>query len=448
MLRFLRGWVCVSIVGDTPERFLNLCRNRGLVLWNLMVGECGYFCCMYWDDYQSCGELARKAGVSVTCTAEYGLRVYRKRYRYRQAFFAACFLLLFAIWFSSLHLWEIRIENNQYYTDDQILNCLKEHGITKGIWKKRIDCETLEQILRDTFERISWSAASVDGTILNINIAENYGTLQAVMADTTPGDLVAEMDGEVESLVIRKGIAQVKVGDMVTKGQVLVSGSVPRHNDALEVTGYEFVHADGDVMLKAAITYEDQVELEKAEKIYTKEKGSVYHLYVGGRNLSIPTPVRLFWDLADWGEKRFGNILHSISGEGKEDSEHSDPENFNSGDWDSADCTDIIGSGYQEISLPEAGISLYGYKEEKREYQIRHTWITEKEAAGILQNKLNQFLENLQKNRDVVVENRVRIYYDSVVYRADGEIVLLRPQAGYQSIDYSAYETENSPERH
>lgn len=415
MLRFLRGWVCVSIAGDTPERFLNLCRNRGLVLWNLMVGECGYFCCMYWDDYQSCGELARKAGVSVTCTAEYGLRVYRKRYRYRQAFFAACFLLLSAIWFSSLHLWEIRIENNQYYTDDQILNCLKEHGITKGIWKKRVDCETLEQILRDTFERISWSAASVDGTILNINIAENYGTLQAVMADTPPGDLVAEMDGEVESLVIRKGIAQVKVGDMVTKGQVLVSGSVPRHNDALEVTGYEFVHADGDVMLKAAITYEDQVELERAEKIYTKEKGSVYHLYVGGKNLSIPTPVRLFWDLAD---------------------------------WDSADRTDIIGSGYQEISLPEAGISLYGYKEEKREYQIRHTWITEKEAAGILQNRLNQFLENLQKNRDVVVENRVRIYYDSVVYRADGEIVLLRPQAGYQSIDYSAYETETSPERH
>lgn len=430
MLRFLRGWVCVSIVGDTPERFLNLCRNRGMVLWNLMVRECGYSCCMYWDDYQSCSDLAQKAGVSVACTEEYGLRVYRKRYQYRQAFFAACFLLLFAIWFSSLHLWDIRIENNQYYTDDQILNCLKEHGIAKGILKKRVDCESLEQLLRDTFDRISWSAASVDGTILNINIAENYGTLQAVMADTTPGDLVAEMDGTVDSLVIRKGVAQVKVGDMVTKGQVLVSGSVPRHNDALEVTGYEFVHADADIMLKTSIFYEDQIELEKLEKIYTKEKGTVYHLYAAGRDFSIPTPVRLFWNLADWGKAQIGSVdwIGSVSWLGSA--------------ADQIGGVDQIGSDYGKISLPEAGISLYGYKEVKKEYQIRHTWLSGEEAAAILQGKLNQFLENLQKNRDVVVENRVRIYYDSVVYRADGEIVLLRPQAGYQSIDYSAYETE------
>ena len=416
MLRFLRGWVRVSIIGDMPERFLNLCRNRGLALWNLTVGECGYCCCMYWDDYQNCGDLARKAGVSVGCEAEYGLRVYWKRYRYRQAFFAACFLVLSAIWFSSLHLWDIRIENNQYYTDDQILNCLKHHGVTRGILKKRVDCEALEQLLRDQFDRISWSAASVDGTILHINIAENHGSLQAVMADTTPGDLVAEMDGTVESLVIRKGIARVKAGDAVAKGQVLVSGSVPRYNDALEVTDYEFVHADADVLLRTSVPYTDQIEREQAEKVYTREKGAVYHLYAFGRDFSIPAPARLFWNLVDWGEGMLGA--------------------------GSLENVDTIGSGYQEVSFPEAGISLYGYKEVEKEYKYSYTWMTEEQASGILQKKLDRFLKNLEKNRDVIVENQVRIYYDSVVYRADGQIVLLRPQAGYQSIDYRAYETE------
>ncbi len=408
MLRFMRGWVKISVAGRGPERFLNLCRNRGLVMWNISVDECGYTCFMYLEDYRNCGNLAQKAGVTVTCMAEYGLPAFLKRYRFRQAFFAACFLLLFAVWFSSIHLWDIRIENNLYYTDDQILSCLEEHGIRKGVRKSRVDCEQIEQVLRDTFERISWSAVSVDGTVLQVDIAENYGTLVAVMADTEPADLVAEMDGVVESMVVRKGIAQVKPGDTVTKGQVLVSGSVPRHNDAQEVTGYEYVHADADIHVRSTIIYEDSLNPDQIEKDYIKGKGSVCHFRIAGRNFSVPTPVRLFWDLTE------------------------EPEN----EWSD------IGSGFWEISIPEAGFSLYGYREEKKEYRIRHRWLSEKEATGILQDNIDQFLENMQKNEDVVVENQVRIYYDSFVYRASGNIVFLRPQAGYQSIDYGAHEAE------
>ena len=420
MLRFIRGWVWISVTGCGPERFLNLCRNRGLVMWKILPAECGYTCFMYLEDFENCRDLADKAGVTVICLKEYGLPSYMKRYRYRQAFFTACFLLLFIIWLSSIHLWDIRIENNLYYTDDQILASLKEQGIQKGIRKSRIDCEQVEQYLRDHFERISWSAVSVDGTILKINIAENYGTLVAVMADSRPADLVAEMDGVVESIIVRKGIARVKPGDTVTKGQILVSGSVPRHNDAQEVTGYEFVHADADVRVRGSVLYEDSLDPDKTVKNYGKGKGSVYHIRFAGKNLSVPTPVRLFWDLpiSLFTEK------------------------------ETAGGVSCIGSGFWEFSIPGAGISLYGYREEKKEYQISHMWINEKEAAGILQEKIHMFLENMQKNQDVVVENQVRIYYDSVVYRAGGNIVFLRPQAGYQFIDYSAYEAEvNKPEQ-
>ncbi|MDY2627635.1 MAG: sporulation protein YqfD [Lachnospiraceae bacterium] len=424
MLRFIRGWVCVSVNGSSPERFMNLCRNRGLVMWNILSCECGCTCCMYRADYGNCLDLAAKAGVSLTCEAEYGLPAYIKRYRNRQAFLASGLLLFFLIWFSSIHIWEIKIENNMYYTDDQILSCLKEQGILGGIRKSEIDCESIEQLLRDHFERISWSAASVDGTVLTINVAENYGTLAAVMADTKPADLVAETDGVVDCVIVRKGIAQVKTGDMVEKGQVLVSGSVPRHDDSQEITGYEFVHADADVKIRSEITYEDYVDPDRTEKVYTGSKGSIWHFRLADRTFSVPSPVRLFWDLADpVRAKRTGTPGEETG-------------------------TSFTGSGFWEIYVPEAGISLYGYKEEKKEYQIRHRWLSEKEASGILQKKISQFLENMQKNGDVVVENQVRIYYDSVVYRAGGNIVFLRPQAGYQSIDYSAYEAEvNKPEQ-
>ena len=80
----------------------------------------------------------------------------------------------------------------------------------------------------------------------------------------------------------------------------------------------------------------------------------------------------------------------------------------------------------------------------QKEYRICHRLLSEEEASVLLQKKIDEFLENMQKNQDVVVENQVRIYYDSVVYRASGNIVFLSPQAGYQPIDYSALETEGN----
>ena len=440
MFRWIRGWVHLSVEGSGRERFLNLCRNRGMVVWNIISGECGYTCCMYRSDYLDCGDLVRKAGVKVTCIREYGFPGYLLRYRKRQAFFAAFFLCLWLNWFASLHLWEIQIENNLYYTDDQILSCLKEYGILKGIRKSKVDCEAIEQELRDTFERISWSAVSVEGTVLKVNVAENYGTLEAVIADAKPGDLVAETDGVVKTLVVRKGIAQVKPGDSVTRGQVLISGSVPRHNDAQEVTGYEFVHADADVRVESTIFYEDSLNPDQTEKIYVKGKGCVYHIGLAGRNFSFSSPVRLFWKLTDRISEAVGAV--GISGKGKMSSGSS--MNTTSSTNTTESGTDEIGSGFREVFLPEPGISFHFYKVEQKEYRICHRWLSEEEASVLLQKKIDEFLENMQKNQDVVVENQVRIYYDSVVYRASGNIVFLSPQAGYQPIDYSALETEGN----
>ncbi|MEE0116196.1 MAG: sporulation protein YqfD, partial [Lachnospiraceae bacterium] len=35
IIKFFRGFVCVRLSGYAPERFLNLCGNRDIVIWNL-----------------------------------------------------------------------------------------------------------------------------------------------------------------------------------------------------------------------------------------------------------------------------------------------------------------------------------------------------------------------------------------------------------------------------
>lgn len=447
MLRFLRGWIRIQITGGVPERFFNLCRNRGILLWNLEVLEDGYACSLYRNEEADCQALLCKAGVTIAARQEYGIRIWIRRYQHRQAFIGTCCFLIFAVWFSSHYVWKIQIMDNLYYSDDQILSCLKEAGIQAGIWKQKIDCEQTEQLLRDSFERISWSAASLDGTVLRIAVAENYGTLEAVMAETTPADLIAAEDGVVASIIVRKGVAQVGPGDLVQKGQILISGKVLRRNDADEVTGYESVHAEGTVFLKTELLYEDFCECEMIKKIAQAGKGSVYTFCVGGKQWKFATPVRSFWNLKgrfEQGKEGRKNVSEGIqtSGSEKQAELEQTSDSKRSVKMPQKIGMEIVGTGYRMLEVPAIGFSCYAYREEQRTYSIQHVWMSETEVKEKLQEKLNTFLQELKKNENMVVENQVRIYYDSVGYRAKGKIVVLKPQAGYEPINESEQEME------
>ncbi len=37
MIKFFRGFLLVRLRGYSPERFLNLCSNRDILIWNLLA---------------------------------------------------------------------------------------------------------------------------------------------------------------------------------------------------------------------------------------------------------------------------------------------------------------------------------------------------------------------------------------------------------------------------
>lgn len=47
IIRFLRGYVSVYLTGFSPERFMNLCNNHQIELWNVEPDRDGYTFYMY-----------------------------------------------------------------------------------------------------------------------------------------------------------------------------------------------------------------------------------------------------------------------------------------------------------------------------------------------------------------------------------------------------------------
>ena len=50
-LRFLRGYFELHISGYSPERFMNLCRLNGIILWDIMPTQEYYICKITHADY-------------------------------------------------------------------------------------------------------------------------------------------------------------------------------------------------------------------------------------------------------------------------------------------------------------------------------------------------------------------------------------------------------------
>ena len=65
--------------------------------------------------------------------------------------------------------------------------------------------------------------------------------------------------------------------------------------------------------------------------------------------------------------------------------------------------------------------------------------MSEKKAEKILQEELQDFIQNQEKKEKLMVENQVRIYYDSVVYRAEGILRFSEQQNRCRGIESDAY---------
>lgn len=432
MFRFLRGYVLLQISGGYPERFFNLCRNHGIFLKNIKKMEDEFQCYMDLHDFSLCSMLAEKSGVTLCVIQEYGLPFYWKRYHGRYALLFGIWVLLFFVIFASGHLWEIKIEKNSYYTDDQIFGFLKENGIETGIRKNRVNCDVLEQKLRDHFERISWTSAWIDGTVLRITVAENYSDLEAVIAETDPADLIAESDGIVEKIIVRQGKALVKTGEAVKKGQVLISGAVPLHNDSEELTGYRLVHASGDVQLLTEVSYRREISAEERKWTDQGYSGAEVRFFMGNHFLRLYSPCRIIHSV----KKQMAKQAQSFfSGRKSGMEKESAAEEI----ADRKEMIEIAAGSTSLLRIPELNLEIGCYKISYREGFNGFYLLSEKKAEEILQDELQDFVQNQEKKEKLMVENQVRIYYDSVVYRAEGILRFSEQQNRCRGIESDAF---------
>lgn len=381
IIKYVRGYVYVHLTGYATERFLNLCSNRDILLWDLKPAPDGYYFCISVNGYRQLKPILRKTKTKARILARHGLCFHMFRYRKHKIFAGGVVLCGTLLTLCSGYVWNIEVCGNSYLSEDTVVAFLQTEHAGFGSRKADIDCEALEEALRSAYPEVIWTSVKLYGTKLTVELQENLLPEEDYQtADDTPYDIVAAKDGVIASIITRTGTPLVTEGAEVKKGDLLVSGRLEITNDDGEVTGYLYPGADADVDAFLTYSYTDAINLEYQDKIKTGDKWQNFGFRI--LNFQFKNP---FFHLPD--------TSFEVT---EEDRQLHFTDNF-----------------YLPVYFVQ-----YTYEE----YQMERITCTDEEAKALANEHFSQYLLNLEQKGIQILEKNVMIEKDNQKYVVRGTV--------------------------
>ena len=403
LLNLIRGFLSVEINGISPERFINLCCNKKIFIWDLKKVDHGYQFQILAKNYKKLKPIARKTKIVPKIKKKTGLVFLLHRYKKRTGFFAGFLLCMLLVYILSLFIWDINIEGGSKYTSEAMINFLGDNQVYTGVKKDKVNCQEIEETIRITYKDIGWVSAEIRGTRLIIKLTETNMPAPAKKAQA-PSHMVATKNAIVKKIITRTGTPLVKEGDVVTKGDILVSGIITVMGDFDEVVSKEPIVADADIRCSSYYDYNNRFSLNYVYKNYTQKQKKGFYFTLFGQKLFLYNPSNSYglYDIIV-NEK----TLH------------------------------ITDSLYLPFRFGE--IITREYQEEKKTY-------TQEEALSIGRDRLKRYFDRLIQNDVLITENNVKITIENNQCIAKGRILVEEPAWEYIAIQENEWRIEPTDE--
>lgn len=379
---WLKGYIQVYVSGNRPERFLSLLNHKQVHIWEMEPYEKGYLFKMERPYVRELDGIRKKTGSKVEIKNKYGLPFLLFRYRKRKLFVLGLILCGILIYVCSLFIWDINVDGTYFYTEEQIVNRIEEAYVRLGARKSQIDCNQLEEQLRQDFPELSWVSCEIVGTQLNVDIKETLEGTETVDEDTPPQDIVAAKDGVIVEMITRSGTPMVKIGQTISKEDILISGVINIYDDFDEVLETDYVAADGDVIAETVYQYEDSFDMQYYEKQYTGDHQSAITI-----------------EIMNWVQE-----LHLP--------------------WKEYDNFDVVEENHKMCLGHTYVLPISFTINERREYTpVLYTY-TEEEAKERAAARFERFIGDLSEKEVEIMENNVTIEFRDGICYATGSVVV------------------------
>lgn len=288
-LGYIFGYVRVSIEGYYIERFINLCKNNKIVIWNIKKEKnIKVYFNVSIKEFKKSLKIAKKLKCKVKIEKKKGIPFLINRYRKRKFLFFLAIIVFLIIIILSKFVWNIEIKEENGEEFNGIINDIKESGLSIGMLKKRINTKEIINKVSLKRDDIAWMGIEIKGTNIIVSLAKTEKKPN-IMNDSQYCNIVSDKEGIITKINSQNGMANVKVGDIVKKGDILINGCMEG-----KYTGIRYLHARGDIEGKVWHTKSIKIPYKNEEKKKTGKEQKFYSIKFNNFEINLQKRVSKF----------------------------------------------------------------------------------------------------------------------------------------------------------
>lgn len=222
---YLVGYVIISVEGENLEKLINMAIGRGINLWDTSLGRENLLVAkVRISGFMALRHIARKLGCRLKIRGKRGLPFFYAKLGKRKMLAAGALGSFLTLYVLSSFVWFVEVKGNDKISRAKIENLARVNGLTRGVLKWQVDADRIEKALSNQIPQIAWISIEIKGTKAIIKIAEKVYAERKTLGQQA--HIVSSKDGVIQEVLVLTGIATVKEGDTVKKGQMLISGII------------------------------------------------------------------------------------------------------------------------------------------------------------------------------------------------------------------------------
>ncbi len=270
-VRWLFGSVLCVVSGAQTEDFLNLCAKRGILLSRMSrKSPFDLLVCVDRRQYAAMKQAAELSGCEVKLEVKRGLPFFLLRFRRRYALMLGLLLSIVVILIGSRTVLSFEVTGNETVSSEEIISQLRLCGFAVGTYGPTVPLRTVENKALLSMNELRFLRINLHGTRAEVIVREREKAPK-VLEEAQPTEVIASADGIVTHIEPWMGDPCFAEGDMVCKGEVLISGRMfldPPPMAEAEL-GTMLVHAEGKVLAHTFRKLTTTLSLTPPAKAYT-----------------------------------------------------------------------------------------------------------------------------------------------------------------------------------
>ena len=289
IFNYIIGYIRISVEGYYIERFINICRNNKIAIWNLKRSKnvkldlnIGI------KDLKDVAKIAKQTKCRIKIINKKGLPFLFNKYKKRKLFFGFLLIIIILIGITSHFVWNIEIieENNKEL--ENIYKDVTEAGLNIGKAKRKVNTKEIINKIRLKRSDIAWIGIELKGTNAIVKVVKAEQKPE-IIDDEDYCNIVSDKTGIITKINAQNGTIVAKVGDTVKQGDVLINGWMEG-----KYTGIRYVHAKGEIEAKVWHTKSKKMLYNTTERTETGNIENKYKIKINNFEINLAKRVSKF----------------------------------------------------------------------------------------------------------------------------------------------------------